>query len=291
MTTASYSTRSLTPRKVQKSRPLYRVMKSSPTLQTMTPLAGGKQTNRGILVGKTRYGKSTLLMFLIQTFVKRYSLRGRVLVIDTKPRWRGTQVATGQSPRRRYRDFVEGDTLPGVILDNLRDWNIAWDRKLNPHGIVIAQRFDLDEDDPTLIRWMLGVIRKFKSTQRAGIPSLLVIDEGMDFFGPTGNALYSNTIQKCWRAGGEMGMSCLLGVQRPKTINLQMLTESDLLYLFHIDYAQDLQRLQEMGFPAGVSSPAKKYEFLFMNDEGLWPRPLKLKVSSASATPNTGESE
>jgi hypothetical protein len=201
-------------------------------------------------------------------------------MIDTKPRWRGTTVVTGARPEQRYRDFVKGDTLPGVILDNIKDWNLAWDRKINPHGIVIAQRLDLEEEDPALIKWQVSIIRKFLATQKHDIPSLLVVDEGMDFFGPTGNALYSTVIQKCWRAGGEKGMSCLIGVQRPKTINLQMLTESNLLYLFHISFDSDLKRLQEMGLPDYVESPTEKYEFLFMKDDRLYPRPLKLSLGS-----------
>lgn len=256
------------------------MMMTRPTIEDMTPLAGDQRTDRGILIGMTRYGKSTLLLFIIKTFCKRYNRTGRVLVIDTKPRWRATKIVTGARAENRYRDFVKGDTLPAVALDNLKDWSLAWDRKLNPQGIVIAQRLDLTEEDPVLIRWQVAVIKKFLSTQRPNTPSLLVIDEGMDFFGPTGNALYSNVIQKCWRAGGERGMSCLIGVQRPKTINLQMLTESNLLYLFHLAYDADLKRLQEMGFPPDVESPDEdqRHEFLFLKDGKLYPRPLKLSL-------------
>jgi hypothetical protein len=260
--------------------PTYSRMENRPTLEDMTPEAGEPTTERGILVGKTRYGKSTLQRFLIQTFCKRYNRTGRVLVIDTKPRWRAERVVTGRSPQRRYRDFVKGDTLPAVALDNLKDWNLAWDREQNPQGIVISQRLDLEEEDQRLVRWQVLVIKRFLSTQRPDVPSLLVIDEGMDFFGPSGNALYSNVIQRCWRAGGEKGMSCLIGVQRPKTINLQMLTESNLLYLFHMAYEEDLKRLQEMGFPRNVGAPGpkQKYEFLFLKDGELYPKPLKLTV-------------
>lgn len=189
-------------------------------------------------------------------------------------------MITGQSPRKRYQRFVKGDTLNAVVLDNINDWNLAWDRSLNTTGIVIAQNLHLEEQ--ALVQWQIGVIKRFFSTQRQDTPSLLVIDEGMDFFGPTGNALFSNIIQRCWRAGGEMGMSCLIGVQRPKTINLQMLTESDLLYLFHLAYDDDLKRLTEMGFPRGVSSPDEdaKGEFLFMKGGKLYPKPLKLKLGA-----------
>lgn len=188
------------------------------------------------------------------------------------------------SPKKRYKGFVKGDELDGaVILDNLRDWHLAWTKDLNKSRIVIAQRIDLDNDDQEAekIKWMLRVIQRFFTTQTDDVPSLLVIDEGMDFFGPTGNAFFSNIIQRCWRAGGEKGMSCMIGVQRPKTINLQMLTESDLLYLFHLAFDTDLKRLNEMGWPKGVSSPGEetKKRFIFMKDGRIYPKMLTLKLT------------
>lgn len=172
--------------------------------------------------------------------------------------------------------MVPGDTLDGVILDRLPDWNIAWDADFNPSGIVVSQQIDNDGD--SRIAFQTQVMAKFFATQRPEWPSLIVIDEGMDFFGPTGNALHGPIVQRCWRAGGEKGLSCLIGVQRPKTINLQMLTESNLLYLFHLRFSEDVKRLREMGLPAGVLPPVKKHEFVFMHDDKVYPKPVKLKI-------------
>lgn len=105
------------------------------------------------------------------------------------------------------------------------------------------------------------------------MPTLLVIDEGMDFFGPTGNGIHGDIVQRCWRAGGEKGMACLIGVQRPKSINLQMLTESNLLYLFHLSNEDDVKRLWEMGLPKGVVPPIEKYKFIFFKDDVLYRNP------------------
>ncbi|MGH7239272.1 MAG: hypothetical protein ACREHG_04295 [Candidatus Saccharimonadales bacterium] len=185
-------------------------------------------------------------------------------------------MVSGTSAKRRYKAFVPGDTLPATVLSSLADWSLAWDHKINPRGIVVSQRLDLEEKP--LVLWQLAVIKQFLASQRHDVPSLLVIDEGMDFFGPTGNAYYSNVIQRCWRAGGEKGMACLIGVQRPKTINLQLLTESNMLYLFHIAYDQDLKRLQEMGFPSGIDSPDRKYRFLFMRTSKLYPKPIVITI-------------
>jgi hypothetical protein len=172
---------------------------------------------------------------------------------------------------------VQGDTLHGaVILDNLRDWDLAWSPEVNHSGIVIAQQIDAPEH----VGVLFGVecMQRFYATQRSDQPSLLFIDEGMDFFGPTGNALHGSIVQRCFRAGGERGMSCLLGLQRPKTVSLQVLTESNVLFLFHLRYDEDVKRLWEMGFPKGVSSPRHRYDFLWYHDDELYPKPLRLKL-------------
>jgi hypothetical protein len=163
-------------------------------------------------------------------------------------------------------------------MDDIRDWRMAFDPRNNPTGIVISQNLRLE--DEAHVRWQVGIIRRFYNTQRATIPSLLVIDEGMDFFGPTGNSLHGNIVQRCWRAGGERGMSCLMNVQRPKTINIQMLTESNLLYLFHLAYRADVKRLVEMGLPEGTEAPAEEdyYRFKFMKHGHLYPKMLRLSV-------------
>jgi len=173
---------------------------------------------------------------------------------------------------------VKGDTLDAVVLDNLRDWNLVWDADINPSGIVIAQRLDLEDGSPALIGFMVAVMRKFFDTQWPKQPSLLFVDEGLDFFGPSGNAIQGNIIQRSVRAGGEKGMSTLIGLQRPKTVSMQVLTESNILYLFHLRYEQDIKRLYEMGFPDGVWSPDAKRDFLFFKDNKLYPKPLRLNL-------------
>jgi hypothetical protein len=154
-------------------------------------------------------------------------------------------------------------------------WGLAFDPDTSSR-IVVAQRSDL-ADDAQVVAWQVGNIARFFDTQRPDEPSLLVIDEGMDFFGPSGNARFGNGIQRCMRAGREKGLCTMIGVQRPKAINLQCLTETNVLFLFAIDYEEDVKRLREMGFPKGVAAPRKDYDFLLFRDKKLYPRPLRLK--------------
>ncbi len=240
--------------------------------------------DRGILVGRAGSGKSTLAASLVTQFHQDYVLGrppdtiGRVLVIDTKPRWRGDRMVTTASTRRHYKGFVKGDRLPhSVVMRNSDEWAMAFDPDIN-RRLVIAQRNDLDF--LSLIRWQTSLIDKFYATQDFEHPSLLYIDEGMDFFGPTGNALYSSAIQRCFRAGREKGLASLIGVQRPRTINLQCLTESNVLYLFAINFGEDMKRLREMGFPRDVPAPRDNHKFLYFRDGKVFNRYLKIKKAA-----------
>lgn len=223
-------------------------------------------------------GKSTLAKPLLVDFVKRYvqkrpkKKQGRVLVLDTKPRWRGTRRVTGPSIRKRYKDYVQGDTLDATVISSIKEWDLAWSQQLNPSQTVIVQVYD--DRDP--IPLMIHAMRKFFASTKPGREDLVYIDEGMDFFGPSGTGRYSNIVQRIVRAGGEKGVASLIGVQRPKTINLQLLTESNTCYLFHIAFDEDMKRLREMGWPKNVGAPKDRYDFLFFRDNELYDRPLKL---------------
>jgi hypothetical protein len=172
--------------------------------------------------------------------------------------------------------MVPGDLLPGVVLSRPKDWDLAWDRELNPTGIVVSQNMDMDE--ATLVRYQVAMIAKFFETQYWKEPSLLYIDEGHDFFGANATARYGSAIQRCFRAGAEKGMASLLGIQRPKTVNLQTLTESNVCYLFHIKFREDLKRLGEMGMTVRESPPVDSHQFFFFRDDKLYPQAVKLGV-------------
>jgi hypothetical protein len=241
--------------------------------------------DRGIIVGRAGSGKSTLAASLIEQFHADYCLgardrqhMGRVLVIDTKPRWRGEKYASGAGTRKLYKGFVKGDKLRNSVVMTADDqWSMAFDPSINDR-LVIAQRMDLDF--PQMIRWQVGNIEKFFMTQDSRYPSLLYIDEGMDFFGATGNARFGDSIQRCFRAGREKGLASLIGVQRPKVINLQCLTESNVLYLFAINFTEDLKRLREMGFPARVPAPVENHKFLYYRDGKVFDRYLKVRKAA-----------
>jgi hypothetical protein len=177
--------------------------------------------------------------------------------------------------------MVPGDTLDAAILSRPQDWRLAWDRDLNPSGIVIVQNLDLS--GPAKVRFQVGMIQKFLDTQYWRQPSLMYVDEGHDFYGPTGMAKYGSAIQECYRAGAEQGLSSLLGIQRPKTVNMQIMTEANLCYLFHIKFKADLKRLLEMGMAVNECPEEGSHRFLHFRDSKLYPKELKLRVNERAA--------
>jgi hypothetical protein len=153
------------------------------------------------------------------------------------------------------------------------EWDIAWQ---TGEGIVVLQNENLRQ--PDLIAWCVEMMEKFWRSQRRSSPGLVVIDEGMDFFGPTGNGKYGDIVQRIVRAGREKGIASLICSQRPKTINIQLISESNFLILFRINFIQDMIRLREMGIPFDLMPPREKYHFAAFRDERVITYDAKLRL-------------
>ncbi len=158
------------------------------------------KSDRGILIGANGTGKSTLAEYVLSEFRSEYP-DARIAVLDTKPRWRASKRCDGTSTRSMYRAFAKGDTIKGsVSLSRLTDWPLAWDKDLNPSQTVIVQRLEGTLADN--VRFQVAFAERFFSTQRASRPSLLYLDEGMDFFTTSAGARGgSDIVQRCFRAG------------------------------------------------------------------------------------------
>lgn len=237
-----------------------------------------------MLAGSSRSGKSTLEKPLITMFVRENILNtqsknlrpGRVLIVDTKPRWHATRTIVG-SAARRYRRMAPGDTIDSVVLDSLDDWELAFDANLNPNRTVIVQRrLDNDEDSRVAIARCVRAMRRFFATQDYKEPSLLVVDEAMDFFGPNGNSATGQPIVQTSRSGGEMNLASLIAVQRTKAIAVQALTEMNVLYMFHLRFRSDRIRLVEMGLPPNTPNPPKDHSFYLLRDDKLYGKRIRL---------------
>src|SRR5882724_4909201 len=137
--------------------------------------------DRFLLIGATGSGKSTMAGILVNRFYRDYvqpakkrgKYRGRILVVDTKPRWRPEQLADGTPAGRKYKDFLPGTEIPhSRLVSKTTDWDLAWQ---TGDGVVIIQNAELSTAD--LVKWCVEMMEKFFRSQKWREPSLIVIDE------------------------------------------------------------------------------------------------------------------
>lgn len=222
---------------------------------------GMRPADRAALIGANGTGKSTLAAYVLHHF-RLENPHARILILDTKPRWRAEYLSTGGSPRHYYRNFAPGDKIPGSMsIQRVRDWGLVWDPDVNPSQTVIAQNVDVPHR--LNVAFQVRLLEKFFATQRANRPSLAYLDEGMDFFTTSSAAYGTDIVQRCFRAGREKNLATLIGAQRPKQINAQVLTETSWLALFRINFTEDVRRLHEMGFPRDVGPPTYEQPHAF----------------------------
>lgn len=228
-----------------------------------------RANERGFLVGGTATGKSTLEEALIVDFHNRYAAKGgRVLIVDSKPRFRAAYRVSGRSAARLYRRWQHGPIVPdSVRVTSAEELPVAW---ATGARIAIAQG-DTAGDIPALV----DCVRAFFDDSRRGRPQLVAVDEVIDFF--HGNAAArggSDALVRCARAGRERGLAALYCSQRTRGIPATLLEELAKLYLFRLDYAQDAKRLQEMGAPASMRPPRAAREFRYWTKDDydrVWP--------------------
>lgn len=218
-----------------------------------------RKAERGLVIGGSGSGKSTLIEYLIRDWLARYTKAGtRVLVVDTKPRFRATWTAQGTSAKRLYRHWDHGPELPGsVVVTNPADMAHAWTLGTS---VVIAQG-PAESDLPN----MTGCIDGFLAQSRVSRPQLLVVDETLDFFNASGQSVRGTTdaLKRVARAGRERGTAALYGSQRTKGLPVQLVSELSKLYLFRLDFVEDTSRLRDAGFPAGQWPPEHDHQFRY----------------------------
>lgn len=216
-----------------------------------------RERERAMVIGGTGSGKSTLADQLAADFVRRYGSRGgRLLIVDSKPRYRAEWTARGVSAAPRYRAWDHGPVIPGsVVVDEPAQLDMAW--KMGAR-VVITQGEGASTADAAR---MVATARAFYRQAKSSRPQLLQVDEGLDFYHSNGapkggDDVFSQTA----RAGRERGMGLLFGAQRTKGIPALLMSELAKLYAFRLDNWQDAKRYTEMGAP---EVPRLQHEHVF----------------------------
>jgi DNA helicase HerA-like ATPase len=221
------------------------------------------RSSRAFLVGTTGTGKSTLMEVMMKEYQKKYSQEKkqvRTLIIDTKPRFKAKWEMNGFSTEltRRYKKWGYGS---GIIQ--------------NSHALAGRSSIKTELDEI----WSLGsnvaichtereseweyasrVATTFYEGYGAGIPRLLIVDEMADFFKFRS---LGDIFQRVARNGRERDCALLCGSQRPRKVPVEVLTEMTRVYMFQLDFIEDLKRVWDFGVPRNTVEPQGHTFFLY----------------------------
>lgn len=204
------------------------------------------RNDRGVVIGKTGCGKTTLAKFLIEDYAKPYSVTWNPKGSDNVYEWKQRHVKTlselyDDSEDNRFRRLV-----------------------YTPHPTV-AEEFNNQNE---FFYW----IYERKNTR-------LYIDEATSI-------IYSaNKVPRFLLAvlnrGRERGISTLTATQRPSGVPMNILSESEHYYVFKTNLPQDKKRIEEItGISVENQEDLDDYEFYYFNvSRGLLPKRLKLNLN------------
>jgi hypothetical protein len=134
--------------------------------------------------------------------------------------------------------------------------------------IIVAQTIPGKIAD---LRWLEHVAETFYGYYSDRDPRIIVVDELADFFEVRrgGGGIFWQSA----RSGRELNVALLAGSQRPRFIPSVVMTEADRLYLFKLDFADDMKHVYAMGVPKGVMVPKVPHSFYYWDKELEYDKP------------------
>jgi hypothetical protein len=210
-----------------------------------------------VCIGQTGCGKSTLSTELIRRFLHDYPT-SRVLIIDSKPRYRATHRPNGWS--LYYPKWAKGDTIQGSIAVHNAD-SVMPAYRFTRCVVLQSLRPNAREVDEFEEKAFEATRKLFRSSHETS-PTLLYVDEYYDLI--TGGGLSGHTdrrVLQVIRAGRERFMSALISTQRPRSIPLPTLTEATKYYIFTLEYEDDIDYMRKHGPKLTVAPHG--YNFVF----------------------------
>lgn len=216
---------------------------------------------RGMAFGITGSGKSELANSLMRHWQEREP-SSRILILDSKPRFRAEWELNGMSTRwsRRYKGWKRGQAVPDSVVLPLRHHpkgELAQAKQLG-YRVVIAQIDDLDYTP-----WLLASMREFYRSAKDGEANLVYVDEAADFFGGSGAFGKGHPMLQVIRSGREKGVAFLASSQRPRNIPPAAITEATNLYVFELAHEDDWKHLQQIGLPKDARVPDEDHAFYY----------------------------
>lgn len=212
---------------------------------------------RGVCIGQTGCGKSTLSTELVRRFLKEYR-NSRVLIVDSKPRYRATHKRNGWT--LYYPKWAKGDTINGSIAVHKASQVMPAFRFTR--CVVLQSLYPNAHEVDGFEEEAFEATRKLFRSSHETSPTLLYVDEYYDLI--TGGGLSGHTdrrVLQVIRAGRERYMSALISTQRPRSIPLPTLTEATKYYIFTLEYEEDIEYMRKHG--PHMSHAPHGYDFVF----------------------------
>lgn len=212
---------------------------------------------RGVCIGQTGCGKSTLSTELVRRFLKDYP-QSRVLIVDSKPRYRATHKPNGWE--LNYPKWAKGDTIAESIA--VHHASAVMPAYRFTRCVILQSLYPNAREVEEFEEEAFEAARKLFRSSHETSPTLLYVDEYYDLI--TGGGLSGHTdrrVLQVIRAGRERYMSALISTQRPRSIPLPTLTEATKYYIFTLEYIDDIEYMRKHG-PKMIHSPSG-YNFVF----------------------------
>lgn len=215
---------------------------------------------RGILLGMTRVGKSTLAEYLIERWREEYE-GCHTIIFDSKPRFKAEHELYGikTDHSRRYSNWDYGVTIPGSVVIPLKNprqeishaWSLGFDT-------IIAQVTRRTE----ILRLDVAMQAAYEDRKK-NVPLFFYVDEMNNFFRSQRAATVGITM--AITSGGEKSTAFLGAAQRPRWIGVEAMESMTKLYWFQTPFTEDIAHLRSMGVPQDARPPNKKYIFYFFD--------------------------
>ena len=216
------------------------------------------QKGRMLSVGMTESGKSTLCERLITMWLEEYGDKARVLILDSKPRFRVRWRLDGYPAGYLYKKWSHDHgsrPFPESVLADLSHPNASlraiWGEQV-PVPADERTRVAVAQGNLRLLPWLSAAAESAYNMAKAGRETLVYVDEFADWYGSSGMARRGDPLLQIIRSGREKHVAFLAATQRPKAIPKSALTEMTSAAIFSVAYEDDLKHLQEMGFPEPV---------------------------------------
>lgn len=209
---------------------------------------------RMVAVGMTESGKSTLSERLIGMWLEEYGAKARVLILDSKPRFRVKWRIDGWPADYLYKRWSRdhgSQPFPESVLVDLnhmtRSLHAIWEQKVPVTGE--QTRVAIAQGNLSLLPWLAATANAAYNMAKRGWETLIYVDEFADFYGSSGMARRGDPLLQIIRSGREKHVAFLAASQRPKAVPKSALTEMTSAAIFNVAYMDDLKHLQEIGFP------------------------------------------